>query len=334
MEKYVTVLYMPASSDVAFKLSRSLEDKKIETHVFEKVLDNNKNIINDIKKTFALIIVHTDDDYDYREYLKEIVKCRSQIIVLHTNKSTYQSRFTINEIEYNPENGIEQYSNRICCILAGALRIKPHFYNRKRLKKEATILYNNESYVWALGYFLNLFKSNDVKIKEMIGESYKHLMAHEQAINYYSICLPLKNSELQGQLCYELGCLYSETLNIEFAEKYLTLAIQNGYYDALYNLGYLYETAWSFDSKKLKNKEAYSLYANVLENQYTSERAKTLAKEKLVSQADKLMKRKNYAIAMTYYKAVGDGAKVAECLRCIKMIREAYEQRKQQVRYN
>lgn len=328
MDRYVTVLYMPSSEDTASKLADSLEDKKIETHVFEKISENLNEILIDIKKTFALIIVQTEEDFDYREYLKEIVKCKSPIIVLYSNKSVYQGRFIINEIEYNKENNIEQYSNRISCILASSLRVKAHFYNRKKLKKEAVILYNSGSYVWALGYFLSLFKENDISVKEKIGETYKHLMAHEQAINYYSICLPLKNTELQGQLCYELGCLYTQTQNIDFAEKYLNLAIQNDYYDALYNLGVLYETAWAFDSKKLRNKEAYNLYASVLENQYTSEEKKALAKEKLLTQADKLMKRKNYAIAMTYYKAVGDGAKVAECLRSIKMLREAYEQRK------
>lgn len=328
MEKYVTILYMPSSEDVANKLADSISDKKVETHICEKVSENMPAILADIKKTFALIIVQTDEDYDYRDYLKEIVKCKAPIIVLYKKLVTYQSRFTINEIEYNPEHDIEEYSNRICCILASSLKIRPHFFNRKKYKNEAISLFNEGSYVWALGYFLNLFKQNDITVKEKIGQSYKQLMAHEQAINYYSICLPLRDSELQGQLCYELGVLYTQTRNIDFAEKYLNLAIENGFYDAIYYLGYLYETAWSYDSKQFRNKEAYNLYAKVLENQYTSEEIKALAKEKLVTQADKLMKRKNYAIAMTYYRAVGDGAKVAECLRDIKLLKEAYLRKK------
>ena len=62
----------------------------------------------------------------------------------------------------------------------------------------------------------------------------------------------------------------------------------------------------------------------------TSENSKALAKEKLTEQAEKLLLRRNYAVAMTYFKAIGNGAKVAECLRNIKMLREAYEARKRQ----
>ena len=53
-------------------------------------------------------------------------------------------------------------------------------------------------------------------------------------------------------------------------------------------------------------------------------------KEKLTEQAEKLLLRRNNAVAMKYFKAIGNGAKVAECLRNIKMLREAYEARKRQ----
>ena len=77
-------------------------------------------------------------------------------------------------------------------------------------------------------------------------------------------------------------------------------------------------------------REAYDIYCQVLESKTTSENSKALAKEKLQEQAEKIILRRNYAVAMTYFKAIGNGAKVAECLRNIKMLREAYEARKRQ----
>ena len=98
--------------------------------------------------------------------------------------------------------------------------------------------------------------------------------------------------------------------------------------DALYNLGYLYESSWAFDSKMRRTKEGYDLYCKVLSESYTSETSKERARQKLKTAADRLLKRKNYAAALQYYKAIGDGAKAAECIRNIKRIRQLYEERK------
>ena len=98
--------------------------------------------------------------------------------------------------------------------------------------------------------------------------------------------------------------------------------------DALYNLGYLYESSWAYDSKMRRTKEGYDIYCQVLRENYTSDSSKERAKEKLKTAADKLLKRKNYAAALQYYKAIGDGGKAAECIRNIKRIRQLYEERK------
>ena len=158
----------------------------------------------------------------------------------------------------------------------------------------------------------------------------------DKAINYYSICLPLETNnskgytdeDSQGVVCNNLGYLYTQTKNLEFAERYLKQAIAYKNPDALYNLGYLYESSWAYDSKMRRTKEGYDLYCKVLLESYTSESSKACAKEKLKTAADRLLKRKNYAAALQYYKAIGDGVKAAECIRNIKRIRKLYEERK------
>ena len=161
-------------------------------------------------------------------------------------------------------------------------------------------------------------------------------MDSDKAINYYSICLPLEGNNVpgatdedsQGIICNNLGYLYTQTKNLEFAEKYLKMAINFKNPDALYNLGYLYESSWAFDSKLRRTKEGYDLYCKVLSESYTSEASKERARQKLKTAADRLLKRKNYAAALQYYKAIGEGAKAAECIRNIKRIRQLYEERK------
>ena len=164
----------------------------------------------------------------------------------------------------------------------------------------------------------------------------------DKAINYYSICLPISeqnnkgevkifgstDEDSQGLICNNLGYLYTQTKNLEFAERYLKQAIALRNPDALYNLGYLYESSWAFDSKMKRTKEGYDLYCKVLTESYTSETSKERARQKLKTAADRLLKRKNYAAALQYYKAIGDGAKAAECIRNIKRIRQLYEERK------
>ena len=77
-----------------------------------------------------------------------------------------------------------------------------------------------------------------------------------------------------------------------------------------------------------KTKEGYDIYCKVLSERYTSEASKERAREKLKIAADRLLKRKNYAAALQYYKAIGDGPRAAECIRNIKRIRQLYEERK------
>jgi tetratricopeptide (TPR) repeat protein len=161
-------------------------------------------------------------------------------------------------------------------------------------------------------------------------------MDADRAINYYSICLPLdtkasvgaSDEDSQGVICNNLGYLYTQTKNLEFAERYLKQAIALKNPDALYNLGYLYESSWSYDSSKRRTKEGYDLYCQVLYEKYTSDSSKERAREKLTKAADRLLARKNYAAALQYYKAIGDGTRAAECIRNIKRIRQLYEERK------
>ena len=287
-------------------------------------------ILSDIKNSAGLIILHISEDYDYRDYLREIVKAdnRCQIVAAYISKSTYQNRFNMNEIEVKEGYPLEALANDICCILVGGYKQIVTPFNKKKLKKKAMDLYNTGNYVWALALLLKVFKLTDLEVKEKIAAAYSSLMNCDKAINYYSICLPISDQNTQAIICNNLGWLYTQTRNLEFAERYLKQAIEYGSPDALYNLGYLYETSWAYDSKMRRTKEGFDIYCDVLASATTSEQSKAQAREKLKNQADKLLKRRNYAAAMNYYKAIGDGAKVAECLRNIKMLRQAYEARR------
>lgn len=333
MEKYVTLVYLPEDEETANHLADEFAEKHVDVHLFEKHDLKQKEILNDIKKSACLILLHISEDFDYRYYLREIVKAdnRCQTVAAFIQKSTYQNKFTYNEIEIKEGYPIEALCNDICSIMVGGFNLKVTPFNRKKLRKEAFADYNAGNYVWSLCYLLKLFKMNDLQVKEKIAAAYSTLMNSDKAINYYSICLPSNgNFGSQAEICNNLGYLYTQTRNLEFAEKYLKLAIENDNPDALYNLGYLYETSWAYDSKMRRTREAYDIYCQVLESKTTSENSKALAKEKLTEQAEKLLLRRNYAVAMTYFKAIGNGAKVAECLRNIKMLREAYEARKRQ----
>ncbi len=332
MEKYVTLVYLPEDEEIANQLADEFAEKHVDVHLFEKHDLKQKEILADINKTACLIILHIADDFDYRYYLREIVKAdnRCQTVAAYLTKSTYQNKYSYNEIEIKEGYPIEALCNDICSIMVGGFDARVNVFNRKRKRKEAFNDYNLGNYVWALCLLLKVFKMNDLQVKEKIATAYSTLMNSDKAINYYSICLPNSNPSSQSEICNNLGYLYTQTRNLEFAEKYLKLAIENGSPDALYNLGYLYETSWAYDSKMRRTREAYDIYCQVLESNTTSENSKALAKEKLQEQAEKLLLRRNYAVAMTYFKAIGNGAKVAECLRNIKMLREAYEARKRQ----
>lgn len=339
MKNYITLVYLPDDEENAKYLTEILESKHVEVHAFEKGEGKNSVLISDIKKSRGLVLLHISDDFDYRDYLPEIKAAdkKCQIICCYTGKSTYQTRYALNEIELVEGYPIEALAGDIACIVAGGYKIKINVFNKKRMRKEAFALFRQEQYVWALGYLLKMFKMHDLDVKERIADAYASLLNSDKAINYYSICLPLdtieaKNNatddETQGIICNNLGYLYTQTRNLEFAERYLKQAIAYKNPDALYNLGYLYESSWAYDSKMRRTKEGYDIYCQVLKENYTSDSSKERATEKLKTAADKLLKRKNYAAALQYYKAIGDGAKSAECIRNIKRIRQLYEERK------
>ncbi|MBE6137007.1 MAG: DUF2225 domain-containing protein [Erysipelotrichaceae bacterium] len=330
MERYVTLLYLPEDQAVANELADILMDKHVDVHMFEKVQLKDSAILSDIRHSSCVIALHLSEDFDYREYLREIVKCdkKCQFVAVYINKSTYQNKYTYNEIECKEGYPLEALANDICCIMVGGYKLRVTPRNRKKLKVEAISLFNRGRYVWSLCLLLRVFKINDLIIKEKIAAAYSQLMNCDKAINYYSICLPITDSNSQAIICNNLGWLYTQTRNLEFAERYLKKAIEYGSPDALYNLGYLYETTWAYDSKMRKTKEAYDIYCEVLNSSTTSEQSKARATEKLRTYSAKLLQRRNYAAAMNYYKALGDGAKVAECLRNIKLLRQAYEFRK------
>ena len=341
MKNYVTLVYLPDDEENANFLADILEDKHVDVHKFEKTEYKDKELLADIKDSSGLILLHISDDFDYRDYIHEIVKAnnRCQIVCCYTSKSVYQNKYPLNEIELVEGYPIEALANDICCIIVGGYnKIKVNAFNRKKYRKIAFSLFQQEHYVWSLCYLLKLFKIHDLEVKERIADAYATLMDSDKAINYYSICLPLAgkddtvvgatDEDSQGMICNNLGYLYTQTKNLEFAERYLKQAIEYKNPDALYNLGYLYETSWAYDSKRRRTKEGYDLYCKVLTEPYTSEASKERAKEKLKNAADRLLKRKNYAAALQYYKAIGDGPKAAECIRNIKRIRQLYEERK------
>ena len=341
-KNYITLVYLPDDEENANFLADILEDKHVEVHRFEKTEEKDPQILKDIKDSAGLVILHISDDFDYRYYLHEIVKANNhcQIVCCYTEKSTYQSKYPLNEIELVDGYPIEALANDVCSIIVGGYsKVRVNAFNRKKYRKEAFALFAQENYVWSLCLLLKVFRIHDIEVKERIADAYATLQDSDKAINYYSICLPLSgkdedsvigatDDDSQGLICNNLGYLYTQTKNLEFAERYLKQAIAYKNPDALYNLGYLYETSWAYDSKMRRTKEGYDLYCQVLKEQYTSDASKERAREKLKLAADRLLKRKNYAAALQYYKAIGDGPKAAECIRNIKRIRQLYEERK------
>ena len=345
MKNYVTLVYLPDDEENANYVAEVLDQKHVEVHLFEKTEGKNKEILNDIKNSAGLIILHISEAFDYRDYLYEIVKAnnRCQIVACYSSKETYQNKYPINEIELVEGYPIEALANDVCSIIVGGyMKVKVNAFNRKKYRKIAFQLFQNEEYVWSLCLLLKVFKIHDTEVKERIADAYQTIMDCDKAINYYSICLPISeqnnkgevkifgstDEDSQGLICNNLGYLYTQTKNLEFAERYLKQAIALRNPDALYNLGYLYESSWAYDSKMRKTKEGYDIYCKVLSERYTSEASKERAREKLKLAADRLLKRKNYAAALQYYKAIGDGPRAAECIRNIKRIRQLYEERK------
>ncbi|MCR5647603.1 MAG: hypothetical protein K6F81_04910 [Acholeplasmatales bacterium] len=345
MKNYVTLVYLPDDEENANYVAEVLDQKHVEVHLFEKTEGKNKEILSDIKNSAGLIILHISEAFDYRDYLHEIVKAnnRCQIIACYSAKETYQNKYPINEIELVEGYPIEALANDVCSIIVGGyMKVKVNAFNRKKYRKIAFQLFQNEEYVWSLCLLLKVFRIHDTEVKERIADAYQTIMDCDKAINYYSICLPISeqnnkgevkifgstDEDSQGLICNNLGYLYTQTKNLEFAERYLKQAIALRNPDALYNLGYLYESSWAYDSKMRKTKEGYDIYCKVLSERYTSDASKERAREKLKIAADRLLKRKNYAAALQYYKAIGDGPRAAECIRNIKRIRQLYEERK------
>ncbi len=337
---YVTLVYLSQDEENANYLAEVLEETKhVQVHTFEKGEDSDQEIIKDLVESCGLIILHISDDFDYGDYLAEIKKANNhcQIICCYLTKAPYQTNYPLNEIELGEGYPIEALANDICQIVAGGYnKVKVHWYNKKKMRNLAFQYFDQEAYVWSLGILIKLFRNNDLEVKEKIADAYANLMDNDKAINYYSICLPMdtqssvgvKDENSQGIIYNNLGYLYTQTKNLEFAERYLKQAIALKNPDALYNLGYLYESSWSYDSSKRRTKEGYDLYCKVLYEKYTSDSSKERAKEKLQKAADRLLARKNYAAALQYYKAIGDGTRAAECIRNIKRIRQLYEERK------
>ena len=345
MKNYLTLVYLPDDEEIANYIQEVFEQKHVEVHTFEKTSEKMSDCQKDIANSAGLIILHISDSFDYRDYLHEIVKAnnRCQIICCYTDKSTYQNKYPLNEIELVEGYPIEALVNDICSIVVGGyMKVKVNAFNRKKYRKLAFQYFQNEEYVWSLCLLLKVFKIHDVEVKERIADAYQTIMDNDKAINYYSICLPISelnskgevkiigstDDDSQGLICNNLGYLYTQTKNLEFAERYLKQAIALKNPDALYNLGYLYETSWAYDSKMRRTKEGYDLYCKVLSEKYTSDASKERAREKLKNAADRLLKRKNYAAALQYYTAIGDGPRAAECIRNIKRIRQLYEERK------
>ena len=345
MKNYVTLVYLPDDEENANYVAEVLDQKHVEVHLFEKTEGKNNEILNDIKNSAGLIILHISEAFDYRDYLHEIVKAnnRCQIIACYSAKETYQNKYPINEIELVEGYPIEALANDVCSIIVGGyMKVKVNAFNRKKYRKIAFQLFQNEEYVWSLCLLLKVFRIHDTEVKERIADAYQTIMDCDKAINYYSICLPISeqnnkgevkifgstDEDSQGLICNNLGYLYTQTKNLEFAERYLKKAIALRNPDALYNLGYLYESSWAYDSKMRRTKEGYDIYCKVLSERYTSDASKERAREKLKLAADRLLKRKNYAAALQYYKAIGDGPRAAECIRNIKRIRQLYEERK------
>lgn len=338
-KNYVTLVYLPQDEENANYLAEILEEKHVNVHLFEKYEGKDPELIKDIKDSCGLIILHISDDFDYDDYTREFNAAagRCQTICCYASKSVYQAKYRLNEIQIVDGYPIEALANDICCIIVGGYnKVKVNKFNRKKIRRESFILFSQEHYVWSLCLLLKVFKIHDLEVKERIADAYASLMDCDKAINYYSICLPLEGNNIagatdedsQGLICNNLGYLYTQTKNLEFAERYLKMAIGFKNPDALYNLGYLYESSWAFDSKMRRTKEGYDLYCKVLSESYTSEASKERATQKLKTAAERLLKRKNYAAALQYYKAIGDGAKAAECIRNIKRIRQLYEERK------
>ena len=345
VKNYVTLVYLPDDEENANYIVEILEQKHVEVHAFEKSEGKNSEVLSDIKDSAGLIILHISEAFDYRDYLHEIVKAnnRCQIICCYSAKETYQNKYPLNEIELVEGYPIEALANDVCSIIVGGyMKVKVNAFNRKKYRNIAFQLFQQEEYVWALCLLLKVFTIHDIEVKERIADAYQTIMDCDKAINYYSICLPIseetKKGEIkifgasdedsQGLIFNNLGYLYTQTKNLEFAERYLKKAIEYKNPDALYNLGYLYESSWAYDSKMRRTKEGYDIYCQVLKESYTSDASKERAREKLKIAADRLLKRKNYAAALQYYKAIGDGPRAAECIRNIKRIRQLYEERK------
>ena len=73
-------------------------------HLFEKHDLKQSEILNDIKKSACLILLHISEDFDYRYYLREIVKAdnRCQTVAAFLQKSTYQNKFTQSSKSFRP----------------------------------------------------------------------------------------------------------------------------------------------------------------------------------------------------------------------------------------
>ena len=153
MKNYVTLVYLPDDEENANYVAEVLDQKHVEVHLFEKTEGKNKEVLNDIKNSAGLIILHISEAFDYRDYLYEIVKAnnRCQIVACYSSKETYQNKYPINEIELVEGYPIEALANDVCSIIVGGyMKVKVNAFNRKKYRKIAFQLFQNEEYVWSL----------------------------------------------------------------------------------------------------------------------------------------------------------------------------------------
>ena len=205
MENYVTLVYLPEDSNLAKTIADKLEEKHVDVHSFEHVY-KNKELLKDIRKSAALIIVQEKEAFDYREFLKPIMKAdnKCQIITIFKEKATYQNKFSMNEIVLEEKVPIDSYISTICCLIVGGYRkLSINAFNREKYRKLAIDLYNKDCFVWSLAYFLKVFTIEDTIVKERIAKAYRKLLNSDMAINYYSICLPDDNAS-KASICNEL----------------------------------------------------------------------------------------------------------------------------------
>ena len=132
MDNYITLEYLPQDEEVAKQLAEEFEEKNVQVHMFEKTDLKQQEVLDDIKNSSCVVLLHLTEDFDYRYYLREIIKAdnRCQVVAAYVTKSTYQNRYKYNEIECKEGYPLEALANDICCIMVGGYRLNCNIFNR------------------------------------------------------------------------------------------------------------------------------------------------------------------------------------------------------------